>query len=116
MFGKVARSISALFGREKVERWSPEKLAEVKAYLETKPSQTFTREDHYLCVDFLFHRYYPKDEPVLKSTWNKRRGELREKIDWNIDHLEEAANKFREVPEDPDFAEWLKKTLSDTKK
>ncbi len=111
MFGKVAKSLSTLFSGGEVERWTPEKLAEVKTYLETKPPETFTREDHYLCVDFLFHRYYPKDEPITKAAWEKRRGELRAKIDWNIDHPEEAKAAAREVKEDPEFAEWLKKTL-----
>ena len=67
MFGKVAKSISALFSGGEVERWTPEKLAEVKAYLETKPSEAFTREDH---------RYYPKDESITKAAWEKRRREL----------------------------------------
>lgn len=120
MFGKLARSVSSLFGGGEVERWTPAKLAEVKYYLENKPPELLTREDHYLMIDFLFHRYFPKDSPITKAAWDKRQSELRAKIDWNIAHPEEvkALREAQltgavEVPEDPEFSEWLKKTLRD---
>lgn len=113
MLKKITKSLSALLNGGEAERWSTEKLAEVKSYLEGKPAETFTREDHHLCVDFLLHRYFPKDVAITKATWEERRGDLLSKVDWNIDHPEEAKSS-QEVKDDPDFAEWLKNTLSNT--
>ncbi len=108
MFGRILKAFTNLLHSGEVERWSPERLAEVKGYLEGKPPETFSREDHHLCIDFLMHRYYPKDEPVDRVTWESQARELKAQVDWNLAHPEE---RVAEVPEDPDFADWMKATL-----
>lgn len=110
MIDKFRRTISSLFCGDEIKQWSPEKLAKVKDYLETKPAKDFTREDHYLSADYLLHRYFPNDEIITKTEWNKARLEIQRKIDRNIDYPNDVNNQQSPL-EDQEFAEWLKINL-----
>lgn len=92
-----------------MKRWTPEKLLEVKVYLETKAPSLFTREDHYLVVDYLAMRYLPEDDNRTEEEWQAARTKLHRKIDLNIDHPDRPKEP---VIEDPDFADWLRNHLS----
>jgi hypothetical protein len=87
-----------------MERWTKERLQEVKTYLEGKDPAALTREDHYLTIEYLVHRYMPADSGITEAEWRARRAELCAKIDWNIDHPD-VPKEF--AKEDPAFAEWL---------
>jgi hypothetical protein len=95
-----------------MQRWSQDKLLQVKTYLETKDPATFTREDHYMTLEYLAMRYLPADDARTETQWQEKRAELRAKIDLNIDHPDRPKEP---VKDDPDFAEWLKQLLSKKK-
>lgn len=91
-----------------MERWSSERLSEVKSYLEGKHPKTWSRDDHYLSLEFVIQRYLPADEPRTQGEYDAAIRDLKAKIDWNIDHPDAPKE---EVKEDPEFAAWLKETL-----
>jgi hypothetical protein len=96
-----------------MQRWSPDKLAELKHYLETKPPKTFTREDHYLMVEWLVQRYLPKDDQRSEAKYQAALAVLQGRVDKNLELLA-IGEKLEptQVEEDPDFAAWLKQHLS----
>lgn len=92
-----------------MERWSIERLQEVKEYLEDKDPATLTREDHYLVVEYLVHRYLPDDSTITEAQWQAKRAELRAKIGWNLDNPDAPKEPIKE---DPEFAKWLDDLLN----
>lgn len=94
---------------EYVERWSQEKIEFTKEYLEIKPPEKWTKEDHYLAVEFLFHRYIPENEKIEKEKFDLKMNELRGKIDFNIENPNAPK---QEIKKDPEFEEWMKKVLT----
>lgn len=91
-----------------MERWSSDRLADVKAYLEEKHPETWSREDHYLAVEFVIQRYLPIDEKRTQVQYDLAIRDMKTKIDWNIDNPDAPKE---EVKEDPEFAAWLKEAL-----
>jgi len=92
-----------------MERWSSQKLADVKAYLENSESCAWTREDHYLATEYVIQRYLPADEARTQGQYDATMRDLKAKIDWNIDHPGAPNEEFKD---DPGFAEQLKAILS----
>lgn len=91
-----------------MDRWSKDRLAAVKLYLEDKDPKNWSREDHYLSVEFVIQRYLPADEPRTQGQYDATIRDLKGKIDWNIDHPDAP----KELPaEDPEFATWLREEL-----
>jgi hypothetical protein len=83
LFGKIKKAI----GLEKLEvfrRWSASELGEKKNYLENKPPEDFTPEDHYLSVEWVIQRYLPEGEDPTPEQWSKTIGDIRQKIDLNL--------------------------------
>lgn len=69
---------------EVFRRWPETELNEKKAYLESKPPENFTTEDHYLAAEWVIQRYLPKSENPTPAQWSKVIGNIREKIDLNL--------------------------------
>jgi Rad3-related DNA helicase len=96
-----------------MHRWSKEKLFEVKAYLEGKDPTTFAREDHHLTIDYIAQRYLPDDYERSGEEYQASRAKRIAKIDENYDRaMRGEPPQEVEIKEDPEFAEWLKATLS----
>lgn len=92
-----------------MDRWPPEIMAELKSYLESK-SDEFTKDDYYLAVEWLMQRYLPQD---INRTEREHQDILRsfyKKVDAAIQRMERGEPP-PEVKDDPDFAQWLNKTL-----
>lgn len=92
-----------------MERWSSQKLADVKAYLDNSEPGAWTREDHYLVTEFVIQRYLPADEARTQGQYDAAMRDLKAKIDWNIDHPDAPKEEFKD---DPEFAEQLKAILA----
>lgn len=88
--GEARRGAKSVTEPEPMHRWSAEQLARAKAYLETRRSEDFTTEDHYLIVDYLVQRYLPEDDVRTEAAWQATQAELRAKVDANI---EKAKNR-----------------------
>ncbi len=110
---------------EKFRRWSPEELLEKKKFLEGKNPKEFTKEDHYLAAEWVIQRYLPEGEEPSSERWQEKITDIREKIDRNIElakigKLEKAQGESHaptggitlEEGDDPDFHEFLVRTLS----
>jgi hypothetical protein len=63
-----------------MERWSPEKLAVTKDYLEGLPNGKFVLDDWMLLVEYMVHRYLAPDDVRTEAEWLKslvlRRAEI----------------------------------------
>jgi hypothetical protein len=68
-----------------MQRWSPEQLAQTKAYLEARRPKDITTDDHYLIVDYLVQRYLPQDDVRTEAQWQEAKTKLRAKVDANIE-------------------------------
>ena len=78
--------IKKKLGLEKQEifrRWPASELEE-KLYLENKPPDEFTPEDHYMMAEWVIQRYLPEGEDPTPEQWAKTRGDIRQKIDLNL--------------------------------
>lgn len=106
---KLLAAVSPCAADSLMSRWSQDRLLQTKVYLETKDPATFTREDQYLTAEYLFMRYLPEDDQRTEAQWQAVRSELHRKIDLNIDYPDGPKEP---VKDDPEFAEWLKQTLS----
>ncbi len=91
-----------------MDRWSSDRLGEVKNYLEGKHPGTWSREDHYLAAEFVIQRYLPADEKRTQQQYEASMRDLKDKIDRNIDTPNAPKE---EVKDDPEFAKWLKDAL-----
>lgn len=69
---------------EAFRRWSASELQEKKLYLENKPPEEFTTEDHYLMAEWVIQRYLPEGEEPTPEQWSKTIGSIRQKININI--------------------------------
>ncbi|MCJ0765276.1 hypothetical protein [Variovorax terrae] len=69
---------------EAFRRWSASELEEKKVYLENKPPEEFTAEDHYLAAEWVIQRYLPEGEDPTPEQWSKTIGDIRKKIDINL--------------------------------
>lgn len=81
------RSIKKTLGLDKQEafrRWSASELEQKKVYLENKPAEEFTTEDHYLAAEWVIQRYLPEGEDPTPEQWSKTIGDIRKKIDINL--------------------------------
>lgn len=70
--------------QEIFRRWSTSELEEKKLYLENKPPENFTAEDHYLAAEWVIQRYLPEGTEPTPEQWSKTIGGIRHKIDINI--------------------------------
>lgn len=89
-------------------RWSTARLNNVKAYLESKDPLLWSREDHYLSVEFVLQRYLPADEHRTQSEYEASLKGMTDKIDRNLDNPDFPRE---EIKDDPDFAAWLDEHL-----
>ena len=87
-----------------MDRWSKEKIASTKQYLEDKPVTNWTHEDHYLAIEATFQRYLPSDHQTTESAYRATLEKMNRQIDWNIANPD--VPKEAPVP-DPDFAQWM---------
>lgn len=119
------RRLLAGSSTDKFRRWSPEELLEKRKYLEGKSPNEFTKEDHYLAAEWVIQRYLPEGSEPSPERWQEKVKDIREKIDRNIElakagRLEKEQGESRaptggitlEEGDDPDFHEFLIKTLS----
>lgn len=67
-----------------LQRWSIDKLMEVKDQLESKDPKQWTVEDNLQAVEFVHQRYLPQDEPITETQWQARRARFQEQIEENI--------------------------------
>lgn len=116
---KIIRNIKRLFGSENpqdapMERWSQEAIAELKTYFENKQQGEFTKEDHYLVVDWLMQRYLPPDINRTEGEHQEILRSLYKKID-DVIERQERGEPEPEIKDDPDFAKWLDETLGTPK-
>lgn len=65
-------------------RWSDEELKERRAYLESKPAESYSPDDHYLLAEWLVQRYLPIGEEPNPEMWARQRARLKAKIDANL--------------------------------
>ncbi|MBN9694705.1 MAG: hypothetical protein J0L85_02780 [Zoogloea sp.] len=70
-------------------------MATVKARLEALPPQSWTKEDHYLALDFVVQRYLSADEVRTEAEWQTARARLQAKVDANINHKETPEEALR---------------------
>lgn len=89
-------------------RWSTARLNNVKAYLESKDPLLWSREDHYLSVEFVLQRYLPADEHRTQAEYEAALKGMTDKIDRNLDNPDFPRE---EIKDDPDFAAWLDQHL-----
>ncbi|QOL16438.1 hypothetical protein [Dickeya dianthicola] len=96
----LLKKIKMAIGLEKQEifrRWSAYELEEKKFYLEKKPPEEFTAEDHYLAAEWVIQRYLPEDSVPTPEQWSKSISDIRNKIDINL----KKAAKGELVKNDP---------------
>lgn len=107
MLRRIANKVRAAFfhSDKPMERWSRNKLAEVKSYLEEKDPHIWSREDHHLSAEFVIQRYLPSDEVRTQRQYETTLRNLKAKIDRNIDCSDVPEEQIKE---DPEFAVWLK--------
>lgn len=86
-------------------RWSSEELAIVKARLEALPPQSWTKEDHYLALDFVVQRYLPADEVRTEAEWQATRARLQAKVDANLNRKETPEEALRRTKDNERHAE-----------
>lgn len=112
MFGKIKRLLGLSASQEPMHRWSPEKLATIKTYLETKSADLFTKDDHYLAVEWLAQRYLPADIDRTEADHRQSLESLYRKVDANISRVERGETEpSAEIAPDPDFAAWMRNVL-----
>lgn len=102
------KKIYAIKNDKPLIRWSPARLNSVKAYLELKDPLLWTREDHYLSVEFVLQRYLPADEHLTQAEYEAALKGMTDKIDRNLDNPDFPRE---EIKDDPDFAAWLDQHL-----
>lgn len=83
LFNKIKKTIG-LKRQGFFRRWSASELEEKKLYLENKPPEEFTIEDHYLMTEWVIQRYLPESEEPTPEQWSQTTGDIRKKIDINI--------------------------------
>lgn len=83
LFSRIKKTIG-LEKHDVFRRWPASELEEKKSYLENKPPEEFTTEDHYLMADWLFQRYLPEGEEPTPEQWSKTIANIRQKIDVNL--------------------------------
>lgn len=113
----MLKAIKRLFSREETPmvRWNPERLAEIKDYLETKPTDEFTEDDWNLVIEWLGQRYFPEDAEMTEERWQQRLAEFREKIASRIKNPEAPRERAPGVVEsagDPEFTKWMQEQLA----
>lgn len=80
-----------------VVRWTDEELAAKLKTLENLPAQSWSIDDHCQAIEYLFQRYYPRSEPLLKSRFESTMAEMRERVISNIDDGKTG------LPEEPTY-------------
>ncbi|WP_092950196.1 hypothetical protein [Paracidovorax konjaci] len=83
----IFSGIKKKLGLEKQEffrRWPASELEDKKLYLENKPPDEFTLEDHYMMAEWVIQRYLPEGEDPTPEHWAKTIGDIRQKIDLNL--------------------------------
>lgn len=83
LINRIKKSLG-LVREESFRRWSTSELEEKKLYLENKPPEDFTVEDHYLAAEWVIQRYLPEGDDPTPEQWAKAIGGIRQKIDINI--------------------------------
>jgi hypothetical protein len=83
IFSRIKKVIG-LERQEVFRRWPVSELEEKKLYLENKPAEEFTAEDHYLAAEWVIQRYLPEGEDPTPEQWAKTIGDIRQKIDINL--------------------------------
>lgn len=83
LFSGIKKAIG-MDKQEAFRRWPASELEAKKLYLENKPPEEFTPDDHYLMAEWLFQRYLPEGEEPTPEQWAKTIGDIRRKIDLNL--------------------------------
>lgn len=86
-------------GDSPMRRWSSEELDVVKARLEARSPECWTKEDNYLALDFVVQRYLSSDDLRTEAEWQAARARLREKVDANISYKESPEEALRRIKE-----------------
>lgn len=92
-----------------MERWDSDKLYDVKTYLKNKDPHSWSRENHYLAIEFVIQRYLPTDEKRTQAQQDAILRNLRAKLDNLIDQPECPNEEFKK---DPEFTAFIKETFS----
>ena len=67
-----------------MERWGPNRIAEVKQYLDNKPVEDYTLDDWMKAVDWIVQRYLPAGVAKTEAEWLTARAVLMSKVQTNL--------------------------------
>lgn len=81
IFGKrTGRKLRLPDPEPMMERWDADRIAQVRLYLETKHTDTYTADDWMTVVDYLVQRYLPPDFSRTEAEWLAIRSGIMGKI------------------------------------